>query len=92
MNSIANIILHLCGNLRQWIVSGIGGEPDIRDRPKEFLERSSMPKAELIRRLDDITRQADAVLAGVTDQQLLDHRSIQPTFRYSSWGISSELS
>ena len=77
MNSIANIILHLCGNLRQWIVSGIGGEPDIRDRPKEFSERSSMSKAELIRRLDEIARQADAVLAGVTDLQLLESRRIQ---------------
>src|SRR5580704_11609129 len=77
MNSIANIILHLCGNVRQWIIAGVGGEADIRDRPKEFSDRSSMPKAELIRRLDDIARQADAVLAGVTDQQLLEHRRIQ---------------
>jgi hypothetical protein len=47
-NSIANIILHLCGNVRQWVVSGIGGEPDIRDRPREFSERQIIPKAELL--------------------------------------------
>src|SRR5271155_1245304 len=62
MNSIANIVLHLCGNLRQWIISGVGGEPDIRDRPKEFSDRSSMPKAELSCRLDDTASQADAIL------------------------------
>jgi hypothetical protein len=39
MNSISNPILHLCGNLRQWIVAGVGGEADIRQRPKEFSER-----------------------------------------------------
>jgi hypothetical protein len=77
MNSIANIVLHLCGNVRQWIISGVGGEPDIRDSPREFSDRSSMPKNELIRRLDEIASQADAVLARVTDQQLLERHRIQ---------------
>ena len=77
MNSIANIVLHLCGNIRQWIISGVGGEPDVRDRPKEFSDRSSLAKAELIRRLDEIASNADAVLAGVTDQQLVESRRIQ---------------
>jgi hypothetical protein len=77
MNSIANIVLHLCGNVRQWIIAGVGGEPDIRDRPREFADRSSMPKAELIRRLDEIVGKADIVLAGVNDEQLLQRRRIQ---------------
>jgi Protein of unknown function (DUF1572) len=77
MNSIANIVLHLCGNLRQWIISGVGGEPDIRDRPKEFSERSAISKAELIRRLDEIAGQADTVLATLPDTQLLQRRRIQ---------------
>src|SRR5206468_11868255 len=46
MNSIANLVLHLCGNRRQWIVSGVGGEPDVRDRPGEFSERGAVPKDE----------------------------------------------
>ena len=41
MNSIGNLILHLCGNVRQWIVSGIGGAKDVRQRPNEFSERVS---------------------------------------------------
>jgi uncharacterized damage-inducible protein DinB len=77
MNSIANLVLHLCGNVRQWIISGIGGEPDVRDRPKEFSERNPIPKDELIRRLDAIVRQADTVLAQVIDEQLLEPRRIQ---------------
>ena len=44
MNSIGNLILHLCGNLRQWIVAGIGGEQDLRRRPNEFSERGAISK------------------------------------------------
>jgi hypothetical protein len=77
MNSIANLVLHLCGNLRQWIVSGVGGAADARDRPAEFAERGVIPKAELLRRLDEVVREADAVLAAVADTRLLEPRRIQ---------------
>src|SRR5205823_2549271 len=48
-NSIGNIVLHLCGNIGQWIVSGIGAAPDNRRRPMEFAQREQIPKAELSR-------------------------------------------
>jgi hypothetical protein len=35
-NSIGNLVLHLCGNVQQWIASGVGGEADVRDRDAEF--------------------------------------------------------
>jgi hypothetical protein len=76
-NSIGNILLHLCGNLRQWIVSGVGGAPDTRNRPAEFSERGPIAKAELTRRLDDIAAEVDHVLAAVTDERLLKIRRIQ---------------
>jgi hypothetical protein len=77
MNSIANLMLHLCGNVRQWILAGVGGAADVRNRPGEFAERSRISKAELIHRLDEITQQTDAVLAGLSEQQLLQPRRIQ---------------
>lgn len=77
MNSIANLILHLCGNLRQWIVTGIGGSPDRRDRPREFAERGPIVKEELLRRLEEVIGEADAMLAQTSDQQLLASRRIQ---------------
>ena len=40
MNSVANLMLHLAGNVRQWILSGVGGARDIRNRPEEFVDRS----------------------------------------------------
>lgn len=77
MNSIANILLHLCGNLQQWIVAGVGGEPDIRRRPQEFSERGPISKAELSRRLDQVAGRVDAVLAATPEAELLRPRRIQ---------------
>jgi hypothetical protein len=44
LNSIGNLILHLSGNLRQWLVAGLGDAKDVRDRPAEFAERGPIPK------------------------------------------------
>jgi hypothetical protein len=77
MNSIANLIFHLAGNLRQWIVSGIGGAPDVRDRPGEFGDRSGQPKAQVLAKLKDVLRACDAVLTQLAPEQLLAPRRIQ---------------
>ncbi|MHC5541072.1 DUF1572 family protein [Singulisphaera rosea] len=77
LNSIANLLLHLNGNLRQWIVSGVGGVPDVRDRPREFSERDDVPKAELLRGLEAVVAEADRVLAGLDASTLLEPRRIQ---------------
>ena len=77
LNNIGNLILHLCGNVRQWIVAGLGGAADRRDRPAEFSERGPIPKDELLRRLEDVVEEARAVLSRQTAQQLLGARRIQ---------------
>src|SRR5688572_15120769 len=56
MNSVANLMLHLAGNLRQWIVAGIGGGPEVRDRPGEFADRSGASKDEVLAKLRDVVR------------------------------------
>jgi hypothetical protein len=76
-NSIGNLLLHLCGNVRQWIVAGLGGAPDVRDRPAEFSERSPIPKDELVRKLEAVVDEARSVLARQTARQLLEARRIQ---------------
>jgi hypothetical protein len=76
MNSIANIILHLCGNMRQWIVAVVPGTPDTRDRPREFAERSFITRDDLLRRLRAVVVEADAVLAGA-EAVLLEPRTVQ---------------
>ena len=78
-NSITNIILHLCGNMRQWIISADGSAPDIRNRPAEFAERQSLPKTELLSRLTEVVSEANRVLAGLPPEKLLEPRTIQAT-------------
>jgi uncharacterized damage-inducible protein DinB len=70
-NSIGNLVLHLCGNARQWIVAGVGGAPDVRDR------RDGVTRDELIRLLQDTIAAADATLARVTPADLDEPRRIQ---------------
>ncbi|SRR5579883_80786 len=77
LNSIGNLILHLCGNLRQWIVAGIGGASDDRNRPAEFAEQGPIPKEELMRSLEVVAEEAKWVLAGVNARQLAEVRRIQ---------------
>ena len=74
MNSIGNLLLHLAGNLRQRFLSVVGGVPDDRDRPREFSERSPIPKADLLPRLEEAVGAADALLTGLTVDPLLEVR------------------
>jgi hypothetical protein len=76
-NSIGNIVLHLCGNLGQWVVSGVGGAPDTRKRPEEFAAREQIPIAELLRRLSEVIASADAAMARLPTNQLLKTRHVQ---------------
>jgi hypothetical protein len=77
MNAIENLILHLCGNVRQWILSGLGGAEDRRDRPREFSESRKLCKAELVAQLDEVVAAASKVLGEVTPEELLRARRIQ---------------
>src|SRR2546421_6370678 len=77
MNSIANLMLHLSGNLGQWIISGIGGAKDIRNRPAEFADRSRAPASDVLSKLRQTVAAADAVLAKLDAQQLVQPRRIQ---------------
>jgi hypothetical protein len=77
MNSIANLILHLSGNLRQWIIAGVGGSKDVRNRPLEFSDRSQRAVAELLAQLQLTITESRAVLARLTGAQLAEPRRIQ---------------
>jgi hypothetical protein len=77
LNSTGNLILHLCGNLRQWIVAGLGGVADHRNRPAEFSERGPIPKDELLARLEAIVEEAKRILTGADARQLAGVRRIQ---------------
>ena len=78
-NSIGNLLLHLSGNVRQWIVVGLGGADDKRNRDAEFAERDVIPRAELLGRLRQTLSEADATLARFDVERLLDQFTIQKT-------------
>jgi uncharacterized damage-inducible protein DinB len=76
-NAIGNLVLHLCGNVRQWIVSGAGSRPDIRDRDSEFSARGGVPVAELAARLRAVLQEAVAVLGEITAERLGERIVVQ---------------
>ncbi|MFN0110773.1 MAG: DinB family protein [Blastocatellia bacterium] len=69
-NSIGNLILHLCGNVRQWMIAGVGGATDTRDRNHEFVERRQIGKDELLILLKTTLAEVDAALEKL-EQELI---------------------
>ena len=76
-NSIGNLLLHLSGNARQWIVSGVGGLPDERVRDSEFEACAGASRENLLGGLRQALDEVDAVLEHVAPASLLERRSIQ---------------
>ena len=78
-NSIGNLLLHLSGNARQWIVCGLGVESDRRARQKEFDERSEIAAGELLSILRRTLAEVDTVLANFNPELILTSYRIQET-------------
>ena len=76
-NAVGNLVLHLSGNVRQWIVSGVGGAPDTRERDGEFSARGGGSVSELKERLRGIVTEAAAVIGAVTPERLAERVVIQ---------------
>src|SRR5262249_26274995 len=71
-NSIGNLLLHLAGNARQWMIAGVGGAEDLRDRDREFSERTRIPKAELLALVTSTLVEVDAVLVNLETELVRD--------------------
>jgi uncharacterized damage-inducible protein DinB len=76
-NSVANLMLHLAGNVRQWIVAGVGGAPDVRRRQEEFDATGGVSRDELLETLRSAVHDADAALARVPLDDLQKRLTIQ---------------
>lgn len=76
-NSVGNLLAHLAGNVRQWIVGGVGGVANARDRAGEFAARSGPSASELLAVLERVLDEADAVLARLSTADLATMRTIQ---------------
>lgn len=75
--SMGNLALHLCGNVRQYILCGLGGAPDDRERDREFAETGPIPAAELLARLERVMADVDSVLDRLDPASLLEVRRVQ---------------
>ena len=76
-NSVGNLVLHLTGNLNQFVLSAIGGAADTRDKEREFTERTRSPKGILLQQLHEALLKTDQVLAGLEPERLLAPTTVQ---------------
>ncbi len=83
--SVANLILHLSGNVRQWICAGFGGQEDIRTRDAEFSARGGHSKDELISIIEQTITDAQSVLRTATVADLTAIKKVQV---YEESGLS----
>jgi uncharacterized damage-inducible protein DinB len=78
-NSVANLLLHLEGNIRQWILHGVDDQPDVRERDEEFTLARAVSAAEARRRFDVTVDEAVGVIAALDAERLLVVVDPQPT-------------
>ena len=77
VNSVGNLVLHLCGNVRQWIGYGIGDLADQRDRDGEFAARGGLDPKELIERSRLTVSDAIDIIGHFDSARLTDKVTIQ---------------
>jgi uncharacterized damage-inducible protein DinB len=76
-NAVGNLVVHLCGNVRQWIGFGVGGKPDIRVRDREFAARGDISRAELKERLSTVITEACEIIRDLPPARLSERTTIQ---------------
>ncbi len=84
-NSIGNLVLHLCGNVRQWICAGLGKKTDVRQRQKEFDEKGPLPTAHLIEKVNRLQTDVEEVLNSINPEMLVEMHDVQV---YKESGLS----
>ena len=69
-NAVGNLLLHLAGNVRQWMIAGVGETPDTRDRDSEFNAAKGPGKAELVGALRATVEEACKVIEPLSAERL----------------------
>lgn len=69
-NSVGNLLLHLAGNIRQWILHGIADQPDVRRRDEEFALTPSTTSAEARAHFDQTLEEAARVIESLDPERL----------------------
>ena len=85
-NSVGNIILHLCGNIRQYAISSLGNNKDVRERDKEFSADGGYTRSQLLKKLTEAIDEAKNIIKNSSEKELLRKRKVQGYF-HSGIGI-----
>jgi uncharacterized damage-inducible protein DinB len=86
-NSVGNLLLHLCGNITQYVLSSLGNLPDHRVRDAEFLAEGGLSKTALLEKLQITVQQATQVIRNTSQEEMLRVRNVQG-FEMSGIAIS----
>ena len=76
-NSVGNLALHICGNLRQWTLAGLKGEQDVRDRPSEFSQQSGLDAEQVYQHLTQVIQACAPIIGELSEHDLSRHYIIQ---------------
>jgi len=76
-NAIGNLILHLCGNITQYIISSLGEKEDLRNRDYEFEAQGGLSKSALIKKLNHVVQKASGIISNLDHKKLLHVFSVQ---------------
>ncbi len=76
-NAVGNLVLHLCGNVSQWIGHGVAGRPDARDRDAEFAARGGVDAAALQAVLRDAVNEANRIVSALSHERLAESIEVQ---------------
>ncbi|MDX2181722.1 MAG: DUF1572 family protein [Bryobacteraceae bacterium] len=76
-NAVGNLVLHLCGNVRQWIGFGVAKLPDVRMRDREFAARGGISRADLKERLAGVIAEAAGIIRSLPPERLTETVTIQ---------------
>lgn len=86
LNSIGTLILHLCGNITQYVISSLGETKDVRNRDTEFSTTDGLSKEELLVKLETTVDAAKRIIFDASPAQLVKIRSVQG-FSFSGIGV-----
>ncbi|MBL7977329.1 MAG: DUF1572 family protein [Bacteroidetes Order II. Incertae sedis bacterium] len=86
-NAVGNQLLHLVGNIRQYVLSGLAGRPDLRDRSFEFNAGGGMSKTQLLDALTETVAEAVAEMKSLNPDELYCKRAVQGRNDWSVTGI-----
>jgi hypothetical protein len=91
-NSITNLLLHLAGNMRQWILHGIDGQPDVRERDAEFSLAPEITGAMALVSFRAVLEESRTVIRTLPPERLLEVINPQPGSTWEHLQIIAAIS